>query len=194
MAEDGPSYYVFRVEDPDEGYRARLVYTRDYPLRSWMTGARFDRQPPEPIVIKLRGTDEPNWVLGDLWLTPITVMSTRLYEALKGVGVDNLDTYTVELHDPVSKKVHKDFVAFNLVGKLAAADRGETKFSEDVKERMVAADIEKLVLDEKKTRGALMFRLAESINVILVHDAVRRAVLAAGIDTLTFLEPDEWAG
>jgi hypothetical protein len=163
------SYSILRVEDPEVGYRARLVYTRDMPLRSWMTGARFDKQPPEPIVLKLRGTDEEGWVLGDLWLTPITVMSRRLHQALLQAGVDNLDTYAVEMHDPVSGTVHTDFVAFNLVGKLAAAD-------------------------ENKTRGALMFRLADSVNAILVQSSVRNAIEAAGINTLTFLEPEDWSG
>lgn len=191
---DSPKYYVLRVEDPDEGYRAKLVYERDHPLRSWMSGARFDAPPPEPIVLKLRGTDEDDWVLGDLWLTPITVMSKRVYEALRGAGVDNLDTYAVELHDPENGQVHEDFVAFNVVGKIAAADAAKTQFAPEVAERMVAAGIDSLALDEKKTRGALMFRLAEAVNAILVHDSVRQAVLAAGIDTLTFLEPEEWAG
>ncbi len=107
-----------------------------------MTGSRFDRPPPEPILLKLRGTDEEGWVLGDLWLTPITVMSKRLHEALLQASVDNLDTYAVELHDPVSGTVCNDFVAFNLVGKRAAADASKTQ----------------------------MFRLAEAVNVIVVRD------------------------
>ncbi len=187
-------YYILRAEDPDIGYRARLVYTRDYPLRSWMAGSRFDRQPPEPIVLKLRGTDEDNWILGDLWLTPITVMSKRLHEAFLQAGIDNLDTYSVELHDPVSGKVYKDFLAFNLIGKIAAADAAMTQFTPSVKERMVSADIDSLAVDAHKTHGALMFRLAESVNAILVHASVRKAIEAAGIDTLTFIEPEEWSG
>lgn len=191
---DLASYYVLRVEDPEEGYRARLEYKRDYPLRSWMSGARFERQPPEPIAVRLRGTDEEGWVLGDLWLTPITVMSKRVLKAMQSAGVDNLDTYAVELLDPVSGKTHTDFVAFNVIGKIAAADATQTRFTPGVKERMVSADIDSLALDQATMRGALMFRLAESVNAIIVHDSVRQAILDAGIDTLTFLEPEEWAG
>jgi len=187
-------YFVFGVEDPEEGYRARLVYTRDYPLRSWMTGNRFDREPPEPIIIKLRGTDEDDWVLGDLWLTPITVMSSRLHEVLVQAGVDNLDTYAVELHDPEDGTVYKDFVAFNLVGKIAAADAGKTQFFAGSRERMISADIDSLAVDGDKARGALMFRLAESVNAVIVHESVKNAIEGAGIDTLTFIEPEDWAG
>jgi hypothetical protein len=191
---DAIPYYVLRVEDPDEGYRARLDYKRDQPLRSWMTGTPFPTPPPEPIRIGLRGTDEDRWVLGDLWLTPVTVMSTRVLEAIRSAGVDNLDTYAVELLDPISGKLYRDFVAFNVIGKLAAADLGATQFAPGSQERMISADIDSLSVNADRARGALMFRLAESVNAVVVHERVRDAVLAAGIDTLTFLEPEDWAG
>lgn len=186
------SYYVLDVEDPDIGYRARLVYTRDYPLRSWMTGVRFDREPPEPIILKLRGTDEDDWVLGDLWLTPICVMSKRLHDVLIHAGVDNLDTYAVELHDPENDEVYKDFVAFNLIGKIAAADANKTVFANN-SPKIISADIDSLSIDQTKTQNALMFRLSESVNTILVHEIIVNAIQAAGIDTLTFIEPEDWA-
>jgi hypothetical protein len=159
-------YSVLRVEDPDTGNRARLHYTRDHPLRSWMTGVAFAAPPPTPISLGLRGTDEEGWVLGDLWLTPITVMSRRLHTALVQAGVDNLAIYPVTLRDPLTDAVSSDFVAFNLIGKRPRAEPG----------------------------GALLFRLAEAVNVILIHDSVRRAVEEAGIDTLTFVDPEDFAG
>lgn len=191
---DDSMYYVLGVEDPDVGYRARLVYQRDDPLRSWMSGQRFKAPPPEPIVLQLRGTNEKNWALGDLWLTPIAVMSKRLLDAILSAGVDNLDTYAVELHDPVSGEVYKDFVAFNVIGTVAAADIAKTEFAPEVREKLVSADIDSLTVDVEKTRGALMFRLAESVNAILIHDSVCDAIEDAGIDTLTFYEPEDWAG
>lgn len=190
---DTPEYYVLGVEDPAEGHRARLIYERDHPLRSWMSGASFESPPPEPIVLRLQGTDEEGWVLGDLWLTPITVMSKRLLEAMRGAGVDNLETYAVELHDPVSGAAHTDFVAFNLVGVRSVADRAKTKLAPGVLDRKVSADIDSLVVDAEKAGGALMFRAAESVNAILIHASVCDAIEDAGIETLTFYEPEDWA-
>ena len=37
-----------------------------------------------------------------------------------------------------------------------------------------------------------MFRLAESVMGIVVHESVKQAIEAAGIDTLTFVDPAEW--
>lgn len=57
----------------------------------------------------------------------------------------------------------------------------------------MSADIDSLVVDPAKADGALMFRLAESVNTILLHESVCDAIEAAGIDTLTFYEPESWA-
>lgn len=183
-------YYVLQPEDPLTGHRAQLVYKPDRAFRSWMSGATFDDAPLEPIRLELEGTDEEGWIFPDLWEVPIPVISQRLRTALLNAGVGNLDTYAVELHDPVNGKVYTDYVAFNLIGKIAAADMGKAGFAPESPDRMVSADIDSLAIDEKKTRGALMFRLAESVNVILIHDSVCDAIEDAGIETLKFYEPE----
>jgi hypothetical protein len=96
--------------------------------------------------------------------------------------------------DPVSGKTYKDFVAFNVVGKIAAADATATRFSPTSSESDDLRRHRPARTRRRKSAGALMFRLAESVNAILVHDSVRQAVLAAGIDTLTLSEPEDWAG
>lgn len=191
---DAADYYVLGVEDPEQGYRARLIYERDHPLRSWMSGQTFESPPPEPIVLQLRGTDEEDWVLGDLWLTPITVMSKRLLDALQHAGVSNLDTYAVELHDPVNVQVHTNFVAFNLTGAMSAADVGKTKSAPKNVEEVTPSAHHALPPDAHTPRPPLLFRLTESLNAILIHESVCDAIEEAGIDTLTFYEPTDWAG
>jgi hypothetical protein len=47
--------------------------------------------------------------------------------------------------------------------------------------------------DEKKARGALIFRLAESVNAILVHERLRDHLIANGFRNLEFLEPTDVA-
>jgi hypothetical protein len=47
-------------------------------------------------------------------------------------------------------------------------------------------------IDELKIKGALMFRLAECITAIVIHDSVKRTIESAGIDTLEFVSPDKW--
>lgn len=56
------------------------------------------------------------------------------------------------------------------------------------------AEFERGCLLPAKTRGTLMFRLAEAVNAIVIHEKVKAAVQAAGIDTLTFMPPEDWVG
>jgi len=32
------------------------------------------------------------------------------------------------------------------------------------------------------------------VNAVIVHESVKDIIEAAGIDTLTFIEPEDWAG
>jgi hypothetical protein len=59
---------------------------------------------------------------------------------------------------------------------------------------MISMDFNSLAIDEAAAGGALLFRLAESVNAIVVHERVRRHLEASGITTLTFIEPEDWAG
>ena len=76
---------------------------------------------------------------------------------------------------------------------LAAADLAKSNYlAYEAANRDL--DFNSLSIDQAKTRSALMFRLAEASNGIVVHESVKRHVESSGIDTLTFLPPENWAG
>jgi hypothetical protein len=53
----------------------------------------------------------------------------------------------------------------------------------------IDVDFDKLVLDEMKLQGLpLMFRLAESVNTILVHKSVKEHLTQKGFTGLLFSE------
>jgi len=84
------------------------------------------------------------------------------------------------LSDPSSVKVYDELVAFNVIGNISAVRRNSTS-------------IDRLQLDEARIQGALMFRLAEAASTLVVHASIKARVEAAGIETLTFYEPSDWA-
>jgi hypothetical protein len=88
---------------------------------------------------------------------------------------------------------YKDYLAFNIIGVIAAADLSKSEYHA-WDESKVALDFNSLVIDEIKTRNALIFRLAEATNGIVIHESVKKAIEAAGINTLTFISPEEWVG
>lgn len=186
-------YCVMQAMDPVGQPLIRLQRIDSY-TESWMSGARFDstRLPPNPLRMRYHPETQGTF-LRDLYEAPVCLMSKRLVTALQAGGVDNLDLYPVEILDEKLGKRHKTHFAVNIVGKIAATDVAGTAFNSGVPERMISAAIDTLLLDERAARGQLLFRLAESVDAIVVHESVREVVEASKLGSLQFLKPAEWS-
>jgi hypothetical protein len=183
-------YFMLECLDPDNGYLATVEYYDD---RYWNAGRRFNEELQAPItaLIKMR----KNSILPELNDASLPIMTRRLYEVINKGGVSNLDVYPVILLDKDSGKLlSNDYLAFNIIGLISAADMEKSEFDPNQTDRLIAMNIDSLTIDESKTRGALMFRLAEAVNGIVIHESVKYAIEATGIETLTFIPPEEWVG
>lgn len=196
-------YYILHCPSPLEAERtAMLTHKRDHPFRSWSSGRRFStnvadpaqkRTPPEPVRAEIKSGYEDG-VLKELIEVPVPLMTKRLHKALQDAGVSNIDTYRAEILNPKTGKVNQDYVAFNVIGAVAAADLKKSDFDASSPERMISMGFDSLAIDAAKAHGALLFRLAENVGAIVVHEKVKKHLEAAGIDTLAFIPPEEWAG
>ena len=118
-----------------------------------------------------------------------------LRDALRKAGVDNLQAFETTLQLSPGEAVPQDlYVAVNIVGLVAAADLGRSAVSPGTPERLISTDFDSLAIDAGRAHGLLMFRLAENTSAVVVHRSVKDAVERAGIVTLTWLLPEEWAG
>lgn len=184
-------YYIIEPrepEDPEAPEIASFSYDRDIQDRSWFRGVRFDNPPPDLVHITTQGGDLP-----DLSEVPLPLVSKRLAKTLEFAGVSNIDYYPAEIHNESTGESYRNHLAFNLIGLIAAADFSTSSF--DAPEGpLISVDFDSLVIDEKKTLGVPMFRLAECVTAIVVHESVMKAIEAAGIDTLVFIPPEEWVG
>ena len=97
------------------------------------------------------------------------------------------------IRDPKTGTVYSSYKAVTLVGLIACADLGA---SEHVSygTPVVDVDFDSLVIDETRTYGALVFRLAECVTGIVVHEKVKQCLEDRGIKYLDFLLPAEWVG
>jgi hypothetical protein len=121
-------------------------------------------------------------------------MSERLLQALASAGVDSIDRYAATLLDRDGQPLAERFFAVNLIGRIACADLEASDCTVDDPDDPVGVDFESLVIDEKRTRGALLFRLHEAANGIVVHDSVRRVLQPLGLRGITFVDPIDWIG
>jgi hypothetical protein len=163
---------------------------------SFWKGARIDSPVPEPLQYKLkrlrRDADDHAPFMPSTLGTRIPLFRDDLIASLRACGVDNLDLYAATVSDPEDGTVHENYKAVNILGLVAVADLQASRY---VTHGAPVADVDfdALVVDESKARGLLMFRLAESVNAVLVHEKVKDRLTQAGFDDLAFNIPAEIA-
>lgn len=200
-----PAYYVLECLSPLDAEHYLLEATGDGADKRWDEGILFSatderrgfHPPLEPIELNTEAdTEEPPRIYAELYWNPIPLFSRRVVAALRAAGVDNLQTYETNLVTTFGKNPPpaNHYLAVNIVGTVSAADLKKSELNPDVRERIISADFYSLAVDTDKARDFLMFRLLENITAVLVHGRVKEQVEAAGIDSLTWIPPHEWAG
>lgn len=174
----------------------KKCYRKHLEIDIWDDGVKLNIDVPEPIVYDL-DEDEYDQVPNVDCLAdhlPVPFMHISLYEALLAAGVDNLQVYNAVIRDPIRGIEYKDFKAFNIVGMVSAADMDASTMMETSDSTLIDADFDRLVIDEKKCNGLVLFRLAENISAIVVHERVKQEVERRGIRGIFFYANGEWAG
>lgn len=185
-------YYVLECYSRGQPVRSVATFPRFPGVKSWLLGQQHAAPVPEPIVLRLEpGDDVPPPVMVN---STILVMHTALVEALRRAGADNFDAYATILDDPAHGRRWEGYAAVNIIGAVAAADLARSRYRAFGGTPFVDVDFDSLVIDEARARGLRLFRLAECVSAVVVHEQVKAALLAAGFDTLTFVPPSEWLG
>jgi hypothetical protein len=143
---------------------------------AWTMGIRCSTPVKEPIPCYLdpeSGPDMPDWIPSS------PVFSQRFIDVLKGAGVRNLDIYDTEVVHEERGKSYTGYKAVNIIGRLNCADLEKSEYLPGYKPPLMK--FEKLVIDESRTMGQPLFRLAENTLFILVSEQVKQAVNAANL-------------
>jgi hypothetical protein len=186
-------YYVLECYGPEDADRAAIGRIRTRLPESWRLGRPFQTPPATPIEVELNPDDLPG-LLMPYFSSGIELMSNEMLAVLRAAGVDNLDVYDAVVIDPIEGRRYTNYKAVNVIGVLAAADLGKSKWSSTSSRALIDADFESLVVDESRTYGFLMFRLAECVSALIIHERVKSALENAEIKYLDFVEPAEWFG
>lgn len=158
---------------------------------SWNRGARIRGAVPTPVRIYL--DPEASGVLLPMYHKGVLLMSEALVEALHSAGVQNLELFDTILIDDANHREYTNYRLVNIIGCIAAADLAQSAHRAHGAP-LFDVDFDSLVIDENKAKGALMFRLAENVSGIVVHESVKDAVLKAGIEYLDFVPTRKWFG
>ncbi len=197
-------YYVIKSVSNDAGYKMSFSYIEDFDGRAFDEGVKFTDDPNEPphlqhpkspIQVKIRDDDKNNpWP--SFISVPIPFLSKQMYNVLRTAGVNNMDVYPIEIFYPDGTLAPEsdNYYVFNLLGTVAAVDLAKTVYDPSTQvASMITMSFDYLAVDETKAQGHLMFRLAESITTILVHESVKTALEKANIPLIEFYEPEYYA-
>jgi hypothetical protein len=157
-----------------------------------MTGQRITYEVATPLEYGL----DPDYP-GDLlpfYTANAPLMHGKLIQAIRDAGADTLQLFDAVLVDPQRAARHDDYKAVNIVGLVAMADLAKSRTMGTSDSRMLDVDFEKLEFREGAAGDHLIFRLAESVNAIVVHANVKRSIEKAGLAGMTFYASGEWSG
>ncbi len=115
-------------------------------------------------------------------------MSDEFYKLLCEAGVDNLDVYDAVLRSGDGRAEYKGFKAFNVIGLVRAADLSKTVFRPGSSD-LIDASIDSLAIGPAKAQGLLMFRLAEYVSAVIVHERVKDAIEPLHLPYVQFNDP-----
>ncbi len=166
-------------------------------IRLWKTGLPIKKEKkdnvPNPVELDFdayRGYDGFPTEIEDLG---IPVMSQRLCKVLLNAGVDNLELFPATLKNKQTGQVF-DYYVYNILGLVAAMDLEKSSY-ENYKTEGTFADttIHELAIDDSKVKDLLLFRLAENVSTIMVHESLKKAIEEAGITTVSFIKPEDYS-
>ncbi|HEY7187849.1 MAG TPA: DUF1629 domain-containing protein [Vicinamibacterales bacterium] len=165
---------------------------------TWNSGALITQAIPDPFPVSLKPINPdaedhapylPAFLKGN---GPL--FRDDLVEAMRAFGVDNLQTFNAALTDPEDGQTHTNYKAVNIIGVIAAADMAQSEATVHAGGPIIDVDFDSLVIDESKTRGFSIFRLAESTNALLVSERLRDYLVSRNFgDDIAFYDPKEVA-
>ena len=121
-------------------------------------------------------------------------MRRDLIDCLDSAGVDNIEYFDAIIKDMASGEEHSDFMAFNIVGVVSAADMENSTLRGTSSSTMIDVDFDSLAIDKERAAPFKLFRLAENVSAIIVNEGVKDAVEKHQVPGMVFYDPEDWSG
>lgn len=176
-------YYKIEPVFEDETITIDQVPHWDYSLT---LGEMQPENMPEPVEhevdTEIGGSYLPTTFLSE------PVFSKKLIHELITCGVDNIETYEVNIVNSEAKARIEGYQAVNIIGKIACANMDASECEEIIENKYA---FRKLVIKPLKTYDSYIFRLAQCTQIILVHEYIVKQLSQEVCKDLNFEPVDE---
>lgn len=185
-------YFILECYGPDEEDRASLGKWPHFEGVNWNLGRFIDRPIPTPIVVEL--DPECPGIMMPMFYSGLLLFNDEMIGALQKSGVNNFQVFDAIIKDTVNNTEYNNYKVINIIGVVAAADLDKSDYEAHDGAALIDTDFDSLVIDESKAKGQYMFRLAEAVSAIVIHENVKKSLESNGIQFLDFIPPEEWIG
>lgn len=156
-------YWVLEQDLRIPGQAAVMDVPENFNILDWMLGQMVP-PPPENMVLMLRpGSGDYR---GDIIGGVVTLFSEELIASLTKFGVDNIQSFAVDLKDSITGEIEYGYFLINIIGLVACVDSDVG----DMAPLDRPTSLEKFSIDGSKASGFHIFRLKESPRLILISD------------------------
>lgn len=168
-------YYLLERDYPEpEPYRTKTIgWNEDLDDGEFIVGNYLKNSYDKPFEFELWEYEKGGNGHAEFYYDTFPIMSDYLINALQEAGVNNLQLFPAILRDLKKGIERTDYKVVNVVGKIKAVDMVKSEYIDMGGTGLIAVGFKNMVIDEHKTYGSLLFRLAESITDIAIHESVK---------------------
>lgn len=158
---------------------------------NWMLG-RLEKEIPTPILTEL--DQENSGLMMPMFNSGVLLFSDEMITVLHKLGITNFQCFDTILRDTINNVDYTNYKVINIIGLVAAANLDMSDYNSHGETANIDTDFDSLSLDHSKIKGQRLFRLAESVNGIVIDEEVKIAFEEHGIEHLDFVLPEDWIG
>lgn len=147
---------------------------------SWVGGVKIDVDLPTPLKFYLDSGD----FLSAFYMPVIPLMSEKMLSILSSSGVDNIQAYEADIYDTNHKKIEEKYFAINIVDRIECVDLEKSIYRAQKSSRRLR--FKKIIIDENKAHGALLFRLYEKPSTVVIHDSIKKNLEKSNLPGIGF--------
>lgn len=191
------NYYMYYLLEIDtfpkpRPYRIRTMgWNEDEDDYDFIIGNIISTTYDKPFEFELWESKKGNNGYAEFYYESFPLMSDKLIEALKEAGVDNIQLFPAVLKDLKTGFERSDYKVVNVIGKLKAADMEKSNPIDMGGSGAIAVGFKNLTIDMHNTHGLLLFRLAESITSLVIHESVKNILEKKEFKYLRYLPSDK---
>ena len=149
-------------------------------------GGKILSAPPKDLILNL--SEASGDYRGSIIDGLITLYHDTLKKTLTEFGIDNIQYFPVKLRNPPGSKrpmpVESNYWIANIIGLIECVDRENSTLIP--LPSGIGEDLGPFQILESKTKGAPLFRLAESPTLVIVTEKLARHLIASGIRGVRF--------